>query len=51
MKKEGFFRHDALREEAAENEANRQKAPKRKAINKEIKIKVESCPEQSKQFF
>ena len=54
MKKEGpFIRRDALREELAENEeANRKTAQeKRRRIGQELQIPVETCPEQSKQFF
>lgn len=53
MKKEGsFIRRDALREELAENEANRKTVQKkRRGIGQELQIPVETCPEQSKQFF
>lgn len=53
MKEEGsFFRRDALREELAENEANRKTVQeKQRRIDQELQIPVETCPEQSKQFF
>lgn len=51
-KEESFIRRDALREELAENEVNRKTVQKkRRSPGQELQIPVETCPEQSEQFF
>lgn len=51
MKKEGFFRYDAVREDAADINAKEKKAPKPKKRAVDFEVHVEPSEEQSKQFF